>query len=145
MFILFKNKAIQSTTNSLTQTLKVKCSFLLSEIFLSLLFLPRYFKMAACCCSPCRPAYKRHVDAIYPAAAEDGLVKGKMESLVYYAMTSPEKLDRIGIVYTSCLTSSLSNRQTKPHIGVSISRKPMGWVLKVYRPIIFFEIFLALK
>ena len=81
--------------------------------------------MAACCCSPCRPAYKRHVDAIYPAAAEDGLVKGKMESLVYYAMTSPEKLDRIGIVYTSCLTSSLSNRQTKPHIGVSISRKSM--------------------
>ena len=52
--------------------------------------------MAACCCSPCRPAYKRHVDAIYPAAAEDGLVKNKMESLVYFAMTSPEKLDRIG-------------------------------------------------
>ena len=33
--------------------------------------------MATCCCSPCRPAYKRHVDAIYPAAAEDGLVKNK--------------------------------------------------------------------
>ena len=52
--------------------------------------------MATCCCSPCRPAYKRHVDATYPAAAEDGLVKNKMESLVYFAMTSPEKLDRIG-------------------------------------------------
>ena len=52
--------------------------------------------MAACCCSPCRPAYKRHVDAIYPATAEDGLVKNKMESLMYFAMTSPEKLDRIG-------------------------------------------------
>ena len=41
-------------------------------------------------------AYKRHVDAIYPATAEDGLVKNKMESLMYFAMTSPEKLDRIG-------------------------------------------------
>lgn len=49
-----------------------------------------------CCCSPCRPAYKRHVDSIYPAIPEDGLVKTKMETLVYYAMTSPEKLDRIG-------------------------------------------------
>jgi hypothetical protein len=52
--------------------------------------------MTTCCCSPCRPTYKRHVDGIYPAAAEDGLVKNKMESLVYFAMTSPEKLDRIG-------------------------------------------------
>jgi hypothetical protein len=36
------------------------------------------------------------VDSIYPAIPEDGLVKNKMETLVYYAMTSPEKLDRIG-------------------------------------------------
>ncbi len=49
-----------------------------------------------CCCSPCRPAYKRHVDSIYPAIPEDGLVKAKMDTLIYYAMTSPEKLDRIG-------------------------------------------------
>lgn len=53
-------------------------------------------KMSACCCSPCRPAYKRHVDGIYPAPPEEGLVKNKMESLIYFAMTSPEKLDRIG-------------------------------------------------
>jgi hypothetical protein len=49
-----------------------------------------------CCCSPCRPTFKRHVDGIYPADPEDGLVKNKMETLVYYAVTSPEKLDRIG-------------------------------------------------
>lgn len=49
-----------------------------------------------CCCSPCRPTFKRHVDGIYPANPEDGLVKNKMETLVYYAVTSPEKLDRIG-------------------------------------------------
>ena len=49
-----------------------------------------------CCCSPYRPTFKRHVDGIYPANPEDGLVKNKMETLVYYAVTSPEKLDRIG-------------------------------------------------
>ena len=36
------------------------------------------------------------MDSIYPAVPEDGLVKNKMETLVYYALTSPEKLDRIG-------------------------------------------------
>ena len=36
------------------------------------------------------------VDNIYPEAAEEGLVKSNMEKLVYYAATSPEKLDRIG-------------------------------------------------
>ena len=36
------------------------------------------------------------MDGIYPANPEDGLVKNKMETLTYYAVTSPEKLDRIG-------------------------------------------------
>ena len=36
------------------------------------------------------------VDNIYPEEAEEGLVKANMEKLVYYAATSPEKLDRIG-------------------------------------------------
>ena len=49
-----------------------------------------------CCCSPCRPTFKRHVDGIFPADPRDGLVKNKMETLVYYAIKSPEKLDRIG-------------------------------------------------
>ena len=47
-------------------------------------------------CTPCRPTYRKHVDAIFPKVAKDGLVKSKMDSLAYYAMTSPEKLDRIG-------------------------------------------------
>ncbi len=49
-----------------------------------------------CCCSPCRPAFKRHVDGIFPPNPDEGLVKNKMETLVYYACKSPEKLDRIG-------------------------------------------------
>jgi len=49
-----------------------------------------------CCCSPCRPAYKKKVDAIYPEIPGSGLVKSEMDALAYYGMTSPEKLDRIG-------------------------------------------------
>jgi len=43
-----------------------------------------------------RPTFKRHVDGIFPANPEEGLVKNKMETLIYYACKSPEKLDRIG-------------------------------------------------
>lgn len=75
--------------------------------------------MTACCCSPCRPAYKRHVDAIYPAAAEDGLVKNKMESLVYFAMTSPEKLDRIG-EYLAYRLSRDVNRSRKEFVFIGV-------------------------
>ena len=72
-----------------------------------------------CCCSPCRPAYKRHVDAIYPAQAEDGLVKIKMESLLYFAMTSPEKLDRIG-EYLAYRISRDVNRGRKEFVFIGV-------------------------
>lgn len=49
-----------------------------------------------CCCSPCRPTFRKHVDNIYPSVPEEGLVQTKMDTLVYYAARSPEKLDRIG-------------------------------------------------
>ncbi|KAH9363514.1 hypothetical protein HPB48_005953 [Haemaphysalis longicornis] len=52
-----------------------------------------------CCCGCCaalRPRYKRLVDNIFPANPEDGLVRNNMEKLTFYALSSPEKLDRIG-------------------------------------------------
>jgi len=52
--------------------------------------------MSCGCCSPLRPRYKRLVDSIFPDYPEDGLVKSNMDKLLYYAATSPEKLDRIG-------------------------------------------------
>jgi len=52
--------------------------------------------MACGCCSPLRARYKRLVDNIFPENPEEGLVKSNMEKLIYYAATSPEKLDRIG-------------------------------------------------
>ena len=75
--------------------------------------------MTTCCCSPCRPAYKRHVDSIYPPNAEDGLVKNKMETLVYFAMTSPEKLDRIGEYMAHKISRDIyRNRKEMVFIGV---------------------------
>ncbi|XP_058299625.1 protein EFR3 homolog A isoform X4 [Hylobates moloch] len=49
-----------------------------------------------CCCSALRPRYKRLVDNIFPEDAKDGLVKADMEKLTFYAVSAPEKLDRIG-------------------------------------------------
>jgi hypothetical protein len=48
------------------------------------------------CCADCKPRYKRLVDSIFPTNLQDGLVKSNMEKLTFYALSSPEKLDRIG-------------------------------------------------
>ncbi|XP_074641716.1 protein EFR3 homolog A-like [Tubulanus polymorphus] len=54
--------------------------------------------MPACygCCVACKPRYKVLVDNIFPVNPQDGLVKNNMEKLTFYALSSPEKLDRIG-------------------------------------------------
>ncbi|XP_071054459.1 protein EFR3 homolog cmp44E isoform X2 [Onthophagus taurus] len=48
------------------------------------------------CCSALRPRYKRLVDNIFPASPQEGLIKGNLEKLTFYSLSSPEKLDRIG-------------------------------------------------
>lgn len=47
-------------------------------------------------CTALRPRYKRLVDSVYPVNADEGLVKANMEKLVFYSVSSPEKIDRIG-------------------------------------------------
>ena len=76
--------------------------------------------MAACCFSPCRQAYKRHVDAIYPAVAEEGIVKIKMESLMYFAMTSPEKLDRIGEYLAHRISRDIGRNGRKEFVFIGL-------------------------
>ncbi|XP_077127359.1 protein EFR3 homolog A [Ranitomeya variabilis] len=49
-----------------------------------------------CCCGALRPRYKRLVDNIFPEDPRHGLVKADMEKLTFYAVSAPEKLDRIG-------------------------------------------------
>ncbi|XP_067835861.1 protein EFR3 homolog A isoform X2 [Heptranchias perlo] len=48
------------------------------------------------CCGALRPRYKRLVDNIFPEDPKDGLVKANMEKLTFYAVSAPDKLDRIG-------------------------------------------------
>ncbi|XP_041357313.1 protein EFR3 homolog B-like isoform X2 [Gigantopelta aegis] len=54
--------------------------------------------MAGCCgcCSALKPRYKRLVDNIFPANPEDGLQKNNMAQLTFFAVSSPDKLDKIG-------------------------------------------------
>uniref|UniRef100_A0A673BV39 Protein EFR3 homolog A n=1 Tax=Sphaeramia orbicularis TaxID=375764 RepID=A0A673BV39_9TELE len=54
-----------------------------------------YFRVCGCC-GPLRPRYKRLVDNIFPEDPKDGLSKSDMEKLTFYAVSAPEKLDRIG-------------------------------------------------
>uniref|UniRef100_A0A8C3TWY3 EFR3 homolog B n=1 Tax=Catharus ustulatus TaxID=91951 RepID=A0A8C3TWY3_CATUS len=55
-----------------------------------------FFPGVCGCCGALRPRYKRLVDNIFPEDPEDGLVKTNMEKLTFYALSAPEKLDRIG-------------------------------------------------
>ncbi|XP_063851416.1 LOW QUALITY PROTEIN: protein EFR3 homolog cmp44E-like, partial [Scylla paramamosain] len=64
------------------------------------------------CCSAFRPRYKRLVDNIFPAIPEDGLVKSNMDKLMWYAMNSPDKLDRIGEYLAYRLFRDINRRKT---------------------------------
>ncbi|VDO92160.1 unnamed protein product [Haemonchus placei] len=43
-----------------------------------------------------RCRYRRLVDSIYPRAITDGLISSNMQKLIFYAISHPEKLERIG-------------------------------------------------
>ena len=59
------------------------------------------------CFGQLRPKYKRKVDQIFPRDAKDGLVKSNMDKLIFYALSSPEKLDRIGAYLARKLESHI--------------------------------------
>jgi len=83
--------------------------------------------MSCGCCSPLRPRYKRLVDNIFPDYPEDGLNKGNMDKLLYYAATSPEKLDRIG----DYLAQRIERYLSRSRFGfVSIGMEAMDHLLK---------------
>ncbi|XP_076058081.1 protein EFR3 homolog stmA isoform X2 [Oratosquilla oratoria] len=64
------------------------------------------------CCAAFRPRYKRHVDSIFPPSPEQGLVKSKMECLIFYAMNNPDKLDSIGDYLAQRLLRDIHRRRT---------------------------------
>ncbi|XP_044540239.1 protein EFR3 homolog A [Gracilinanus agilis] len=65
-----------------------------------------------CCCGALRPRFKRLVDNIFPEDPKDGLVKGDMEKLTFYAVSAPEKLDRIGTYLADKLTRDVVRHRT---------------------------------
>ncbi|XP_018907734.1 protein EFR3 homolog cmp44E isoform X2 [Bemisia tabaci] len=57
------------------------------------------------------PRYKHLVDHIYPNSPQEGLVKNNMEKLAFYAISSPEKLDRIGEYLLEKASRDISRRR----------------------------------
>ena len=71
--------------------------------------------MASClCCGKCKPRYKRLVDNIFPHSQENGLVRSEMQKLTYYAVSAPEKLDRIGVYLADRLTRNIQRKRDAP-------------------------------
>ena len=63
------------------------------------------------CVGNLRPRYKRLVENIYPADPRQGLVKANMDKLIFYALSSPEKLDRIGAYLAKKLNRDVERRR----------------------------------
>ncbi|XP_052226117.1 protein EFR3 homolog B-like isoform X2 [Dreissena polymorpha] len=63
------------------------------------------------CCKAIKPRYKRLVDDIFPVNPQDGLVKNNMDKLTFYALSSPEKLDRIGEYLASKLSRDVARKR----------------------------------
>ncbi|XP_034999536.1 protein EFR3 homolog B isoform X1 [Hippoglossus stenolepis] len=63
------------------------------------------------CWGALRPRYKRLVDNIFPVDPEDGLVKANMEKLTFYALSAPEKLDRIGAYLSERLSRDVARHR----------------------------------
>ncbi|XP_032441020.1 protein EFR3 homolog B isoform X2 [Xiphophorus hellerii] len=70
-----------------------------------------FFFWVCGCCGALRPRYKRLVDNIFPEDPEDGLVKANMEKLTFYALSAPEKLDRIGAYLSERLSRDVARHR----------------------------------
>ncbi|VIO93760.1 Hypothetical 96.7 kDa protein C32D5.3 in chromosome II, putative [Brugia malayi] len=81
-----------------------------------------------CCCAPCKPRYRRLVDAIYPRCSlTEGLINSNMQKLTFYAISRPEKLDRIGGYIVSRLSRDLYHQK---YNQVKISIEAMDQLLQ---------------
>jgi hypothetical protein len=68
--------------------------------------------MACCgCCVRLKPRYKRHVDDLFPPSPDQPIVTSKKDKLSYYALSAPEKLDRIGAYLAQRVRRDLSRRR----------------------------------
>lgn len=80
-----------------------------------------------CCCTPCKPRYRRLVDSIYPRAITDGLISSNMQKLIFYAISHPEKLERIGEYLVSRMSRDLGRLR---FVQVKIAVEAMDQLLQ---------------
>ncbi|CAG9534710.1 unnamed protein product [Cercopithifilaria johnstoni] len=80
-----------------------------------------------CCCTPYKPRYRRLVDAIYPRSLMEGLINSNMQKLTFYAISRPEKLDKIGKYIVSRLSRDLYHQR---YNQVKISVEAMDQLLQ---------------
>ena len=78
------------------------------------------------CFGGLRPRYKRLVDNIFPPDPRSGLVKANMDKLIFYALSSPEKLDRIGDYLARKLSRHVDRRR---HAFVVIAMEALDQLL----------------
>lgn len=65
-------------------------------------------------CFTClQPRYKVLINNIYPPNPEEGLIKNNMDKLTFYALSSPEKLDRIGDYLYETASRDISRKRTQ--------------------------------
>ncbi|XP_070556875.1 protein EFR3 homolog B-like isoform X2 [Ptychodera flava] len=83
--------------------------------------LTTYVHAGCCSCvSAFKPRWKRLVDNIFPDDPQDGLIKNNMEKLTFYALSSPEKLDRIGVYLAKKLSRDVS-RHKHEYVFISMA------------------------
>ncbi|CAI4231697.1 unnamed protein product [Auanema sp. JU1783] len=80
-----------------------------------------------CCCTPCKPRYRRLADSIYPRSITEGLISANMQKLTFYAISHPEKLERIGEYLVLRLARDLSRQR---FVQVKIAVEAMDQLLQ---------------
>ncbi|XP_043922180.1 protein EFR3 homolog A [Protopterus annectens] len=83
------------------------------------------------CCGALRPRYKRLVDNIFPEDPKDGLVKADMEKLTFYAVSAPEKLDRIGTYLSERLSRDVVRHRYGHFLALSLLEFDLPHALQV--------------
>uniref|UniRef100_A0A0K0D0L1 Protein EFR3 homolog A n=1 Tax=Angiostrongylus cantonensis TaxID=6313 RepID=A0A0K0D0L1_ANGCA len=71
--------------------------------------------------------YRRLVDSIYPRAITDGLISSNMQKLIFYAISHPEKLERIGEYLVSRMSRDLGRLR---FVQVKIAVEAMDQLLQ---------------
>jgi len=71
--------------------------------------------------------YKRFVAAVYPKREEEGIVSANLSKLLFYAMTSPSKLQKIGEYLDARVEKDLRRRR---YGFVEVSMRTLGELIK---------------